>query len=233
LPTGQALAGLLGLPVLSSADILDEASSPAQQAALQAGNFDTATPLWYYVLAEAGKLGQGNHLGPLGSTIVAEVLIGLIRRTPGSILHLPGWQPSLPSAIPGNFQLGDLLRFAGVLSGGVAASTVTVQPGDTLSSIAQAQLGDANRWPEIFLLNRGIIRNPDLIFAGQILSLPTGPAAQPEPRIYVIQPGDTLSSIAQAQLGDANRWPDIFNLNREVISNPDVIFPNQVLVLPN
>ena len=47
------------------------------------------TPLWYYILAEAAVLGKeegqnqegGQRLGPLGSTIVAEVLVGLIRRT--------------------------------------------------------------------------------------------------------------------------------------------------------
>jgi nucleoid-associated protein YgaU len=38
--------------------------------------------------------------------------------------------------------------------------------------------------------------------------------------------------IAKKQLGDANRWPEIFELNREVISDPDRIFPGQVLVLP-
>jgi len=233
LPTGQATAKLLGLPVMTAAQVEAAASSPDQVAALQAGGFSDRTPLWYYVLAEASALGGGNHLGPVGSTIVTEVLAGMIRRTEGSILRQPGWQPSLPSAVPGEFQLGDLLRFAGVLAGGVAPRTYVVQAGDTLSSIAQTQLGDVGRWPEIFLLNRGIIRNPDLIFPGQVLTLPTGAAVQPEPRIYVVKPGDTLSAIAQAQLGNGSRWPEIFALNRGVISNPDAIFPNQVLVLPN
>jgi nucleoid-associated protein YgaU len=31
----------------------------------------------------------------------------------------------------------------------------------------------------------------------------------------------------------ARRWPEIFALNRSIISNPDTILPNQVLVLPN
>jgi nucleoid-associated protein YgaU len=55
----------------------------------------------------------------------------------------------------------------------------------------------------------------------------------PPPRIYIVQSGDTLSSIAREKLGDANRWPEIFALNRDVISNPDRILPGQVLVLPS
>jgi nucleoid-associated protein YgaU len=52
------------------------------------------------------------------------------------------------------------------------------------------------------------------------------------PRSYTVQPGDTLSGIAQHQLGDASRWPEIFERNRDVISDPNRIFPDQVLVLP-
>lgn len=67
-------------------------------------------------LAEAQVLGNGEHLGPVGSTIVAEVLIGLVRRSSNSILQQDGWTPSLPGAQPGTFTLPDLLRFAGVLA---------------------------------------------------------------------------------------------------------------------
>ena len=49
--------------------------------------------------------------------------------------------------------------------------------------------------------------------------------------IYVVQSGDTLSEIAQKQLGDASRWQEIFELNRALVSDPDKIFPGQVLVL--
>jgi len=50
--------------------------------------------------------------------------------------------------------------------------------------------------------------------------------------VYVVQSGDTLSGIAEQRLGDGNRWPEIFDINRELISDPDKIFPGQVLVLP-
>jgi len=111
-------------------------------------------------------------------------------------------------------------------------ASYTVQPGDTLSGIAQKQLGDANRWPEIFVLNRGIIGDPNRIKPGQVLALPGATPTQPPPRLYTVRSGDTLSGIAQKQLGDANRWREIFKLNGDVISDPDRISPGQVLVLP-
>jgi heme peroxidase len=115
LPTGQAVATALGLTPLTAAEIEAAAASADQVAALQAGGFSARTPLWYYVLAEAAH-GGGQHLGPVGSTIVAEVLIGLARRSKQSILTDPNWHgPTLPSAHAGKFVLADLLRFAGVL----------------------------------------------------------------------------------------------------------------------
>lgn len=49
---------------------------------------------------------------------------------------------------------------------------------------------------------------------------------------YTVQEGDSLYLIAEKILGDGNRWPEIYAANAEVIgSNPDIIFPNQVLVV--
>ncbi|MEU4428655.1 LysM peptidoglycan-binding domain-containing protein [Actinoplanes sp. NPDC024001] len=234
MPTGQAVATLLDVPVLSKDDLIAvaQASSPAQGEALTAHDFQSRTPLWYYVLAEAQHFHGGAHLGPVGSTLVAEVLVGLVRRSEDSILKQPAWQPTLPSARPGTFELADLLRLAGVLEGTVDPRTYTVRSGDTLTRIAQNELGDGNRWPEIFLLNRAVIRNPNRIFPGQVLVLPPREPAGPIPRLYVVERGDTLSGIARAELGDANRWREIFDLNRDVISNPDRIIPGQILALP-
>jgi len=73
------------------------------------------TPLWYYLLREAEIDSGGLRLGPTGATIVAEVLVGLLAADPSSYLRAaPDWTPELPSAVPGDFTIVDLLRFAGV-----------------------------------------------------------------------------------------------------------------------
>lgn len=51
-------------------------------------------------------------------------------------------------------------------------SEYEVQPGDSLSKIAQELLGDGNRWPEIFEANKGLIKDPNLIYPGQKLTIP-------------------------------------------------------------
>jgi len=51
-------------------------------------------------------------------------------------------------------------------------------------------------------------------------------------RYYTIQSGDSLSKIAASQLGDGNRWQELFEANREVIGDPDLIYPGQQIRLP-
>jgi hypothetical protein len=53
------------------------------------------TPLWYYILREADVREAGSRLGPVGSRIVGEVLIGLLDLDPGSVRHAPeSWKPA-------------------------------------------------------------------------------------------------------------------------------------------
>jgi nucleoid-associated protein YgaU len=49
---------------------------------------------------------------------------------------------------------------------------------------------------------------------------------------YTVKAGDTLSKIAKEKLGDANAYHDIFNANRDQLSDPDKIKPGQVLKIP-
>jgi nucleoid-associated protein YgaU len=51
--------------------------------------------------------------------------------------------------------------------------------------------------------------------------------------IYTVKSGDTLSLIAKSLFGDPMRYPEIFNLNKDVLKNPDLIKAGQKLKLPN
>ena len=56
-------------------------------------------------------------------------------------------------------------------------------------------------------------------------------AGHPE-RTYTVKSGDTLSKIARELLGDANAYHEIFNANRDQLSDPNKIQPGQVLKIP-
>ena len=58
------------------------------------------------------------------------------------------------------------------------------------------------------------------------------PTATPAPRTYTVVKGDTLSHIAKQFYGDANKWKRIHEANKDLIKDPDRIFPGQVLKIP-
>ena len=62
-----------------------------------------------------------------------------------------------------------------------------------------------------------------------------GPVAPPVTagRIYVVVSGDSLSRIAKREYGDAQKWPRIYEANRNVIKDPDLIYPGQELHIPD
>jgi hypothetical protein len=130
LPTGQAVAGRMNLPLLEEDDLRDLIASNADRAglsaddkaALKVAGFDKQSPLWFYILAEAELKEAGMRLGPVGATIIAEVLVGLVRRSADSIFDMePGWNPShlrqqMQRPMNPNYHLMALLRLAGVHS---------------------------------------------------------------------------------------------------------------------
>ena len=59
-------------------------------------------------------------------------------------------------------------------------------------------------------------------------------ATETKPKTYTVDSGDNLSAIAKQELGDANRWREIYELNKDVIGdNPDLIQPGMELKLPS
>ncbi len=109
LPCGQAVARDIGTTVLSSQE-LQQGASDIELDALQSASFTERTPLWFYILKESSIREGGQRLGDVGSTIVAETLAALVRRSEHSILTDPQWQPQLGSR-PGRFEMTDLLAF--------------------------------------------------------------------------------------------------------------------------
>ncbi|SDG77396.1 LysM peptidoglycan-binding domain-containing protein [Pseudonocardia oroxyli] len=124
-----------------------------------------------------------------------------------------------------------------------AVATYVVEPRDTLWDIAFRELGDPLRWREILDLNRDRVQADDArltdaghLRPGWVLALPP---AQPSGEIAV-RPGDSLASIAQDQLGDPHRYPEIFDASRDIVqpdgarlTDPRVIRPGWLLRLPD
>ena len=104
-PSGQRVAQAMQVPVLAPADLDD----------LRPFQLHGRTPLWFYVLREAEVTAGGEHLGPVGGRIVAEVIIGLIRGDRQSYLRQdPDWTPTYGSGT--SFTMADLLTAAGVMA---------------------------------------------------------------------------------------------------------------------
>jgi LysM repeat protein len=120
-----------------------------------------------------------------------------------------------------------------MVSGSFADTTYVVRPGDTLSQIARSYNTSVTA---IALANN--ISNPNMIYAGQVLVIPTAggqPPETPPPTTppttgtgtYMVQPGDTLSRIA-VRFGTTVQ--ELVVLNN--LSNPNLIYAGQTLKIP-
>ncbi len=125
----------------------------------------------------------------------------------------------------------------------------TVVAGESLSQIAQAELGTPDRWVDIVALNGDAIASPDAIEVGQVLAIPAPPVAVPSvaaapdapaqsdqpspPRPHTVVVGESLSQISEAELGASDRWVEIFAVNRTTLASPDLLKVGQVLDIPS
>ena len=61
---------------------------------------------------------------------------------------------------------------------------------------------------------------------------PAGTSGTTVGKTYTVVAGDSLSKIAKREYGDANAWNRIYEANRDIIKNPDLIYPGQTLKIP-
>ncbi|MFP5328406.1 MAG: LysM peptidoglycan-binding domain-containing protein, partial [Acidimicrobiia bacterium] len=123
---------------------------------------------------------------------------------------------------------------------------ITVTNGDSAWSLAEHHLGDGMRWRELWEANRSVVQpdgrtwaDPQIIRPGWELRLPTGTPTPSTNGHHVVERGDTLSAIAADELGDPNRYPEIFDLNvgdlqpdGRRLEDPNLILPGWELEIP-
>lgn len=108
----------------------------------------------------------------------------------------------------------------------------TVVKGDYLWKIAGKDdiYDDPYQWIRIYSYNRDQIKEADLIYADQIFKIQRS-AADNE---YIVVKGDWLAKIAgKAEIfNDPTKWTRLFEANNNVITDKNVIYPHQVLIIP-
>jgi len=119
-----------------------------------------------------------------------------------------------------------------------------VKPGESLSTICHRVYGEVSL-TEALAAHNGI-SNPDMLWAGKRLTLPPlhvltadpgdaspgGGDHAEDPGTYRVVEGDSLSSIAQRVLGSADLWHQLYEFNRQAITNPDTVRAGTVLKIP-
>jgi len=193
-------------------------------------------------------LPQGWAQGLVGAVIALFAAAGpaAVAPSPASASPLATVEPALVASDVGPAEIDGAARPLASAAESEASPTVTytVQPNDSLWSIAEKHLGDGHRYTELVDLNSDLLGGKaDFLRPGWVLALPAPPesAAAPVggPRTVTVQPGDSLSSIAAAELGDPNRFREIFDASTGItqpngarLSDPDLIQPGWTLVIP-
>ncbi|MGW7276083.1 hypothetical protein ACWGH5_36910 [Streptomyces sp. NPDC054864] len=170
--------------------------------------------------------------------------------TAATATHQPQQAPQAPQSVP--------RARAATAADDDSTPTYTVRdvrPAESLWSIADTELGDGERWRDIAELNQGRtmadgsvfhastflqpgwqLRMPDSHTPGEAVPAPQGERSDS----VTVHPGDTLWAVAEDQLGDGSKYPELYEATKgheqpaalPAVEDPDLIYPGQELVLP-
>ncbi|MFG2425197.1 hypothetical protein ACGFWD_40095 [Streptomyces sp. NPDC048448] len=191
---------------------------------------------------------------PTGSALASDAHAA----TTATATHSPGQTSPTPQASPGRH-----LRPSATDTSATSWSYTVreTRPAESLWSIAERELGDGERWREIADLNEGhamagghVFRSNSFLQPGWRLAMPEstslqGLRTQADGRKAVIaekgeritvHSGDSLSKIAEDELGDGGEWPALFDASKgdrqpdglPAITDPDMIYPGQQVTVP-
>lgn len=79
---------------------------------------------------------------------------------------------------------------------------------------------------------KAILAAGNVQYVAQVEDNITVATQEPESRMYTVKSGDTLSKISKEVYGDPNQYNKIFEANKPLLSDPNKIYPGQVLRIP-
>jgi len=113
-----------------------------------------------------------------------------------------------------------------------AAGMYEVQRGDYLWKISKKDdvYGDAYKWYAIYSYNRDQIKDPNLIYPAQVFRIPR----MAGPNEHWVERGEFLSKIAGYGnvYGNPFQWQKLYEANKSVIVDPNLVYPHTVLKIP-
>ncbi len=115
-------------------------------------------------------------------------------------------------------------------NGAARLNAIVVKPGDSLWKIAAEKLGKGLRWHDLLAVNPGIVDANHIAIGSQIY-LPAGVSPLRAATKIIVHNGDTLSKIAQTQLGHASLWACIAHAN-PAVQDVNLIFEGQSVLIP-
>jgi nucleoid-associated protein YgaU len=108
----------------------------------------------------------------------------------------------------------------------------TVEKGDYLWKIAKKDdiYGDAYQWIRIYSVNKEMIKDPDLIYPEWVLKIARGVGMNE----HLVVKGEWLEKIAgyAKVYNDPTKWTKLYEANKDLVSDPSLIYPHQVLQVP-